>query len=84
MTKLKKEVEKYRMELRNREGNFNRMFTEKQPIFVDKRAGKFAAFDGFQNGNNLAHFQYTREKTYHSGTLKSTNAFEEELRELAV
>ncbi|KAF6022923.1 hypothetical protein EB796_018779 [Bugula neritina] len=37
---LKKLVQKYRLELSNREGNFNRMFTEKVPVHVDQRSLK--------------------------------------------
>lgn len=37
---LRREVHKYRMELSNRDLNFNRMFTDKQPIVIDPRAGK--------------------------------------------
>ncbi|XP_064609906.1 protein FAM184A-like [Liolophura sinensis] len=38
--RLRREVHKYRMELSNRDLNFNRMFTDKQPIVIDPRAGK--------------------------------------------
>ncbi|XP_069137514.1 paramyosin-like isoform X3 [Argopecten irradians] len=38
--KLRKEVQRYRMELSNRDGNFNRMFSNSQPMVVDPRAGK--------------------------------------------
>ena len=34
--RLKREILRYRMELSNRESNFNRMFTEKQPVFVNQ------------------------------------------------
>ncbi|XP_050403877.1 protein FAM184A [Patella vulgata] len=40
LERLRKEVRKYKLELSNRDWNFNRMFTEKQPIFVDHRASK--------------------------------------------
>lgn len=39
LERLRREIQRYRLELSNREGNFNRMFTEKQPIFVDKAGG---------------------------------------------
>lgn len=35
MDRLKKEIERYRLELSNREGNFNRMFTSTNPVRVD-------------------------------------------------
>ena len=35
---LKKEIEKYRMELKNREANFNRVFAEKTPLIIKKPA----------------------------------------------
>ncbi|ESO88373.1 hypothetical protein LOTGIDRAFT_234666 [Lottia gigantea] len=38
LEKLRKEIQKYRLELSNRDCNFNRMFTEKQPIFIDQRS----------------------------------------------
>ncbi|KAK6188938.1 hypothetical protein SNE40_005012 [Patella caerulea] len=40
LERLRKEVRKYKLELSNRDWNFNRMFTEKQPIFVDHRVAK--------------------------------------------
>ena len=33
---LKKEIEKYRLELKNREINFNRVFAEKTPMIIKK------------------------------------------------
>lgn len=83
MIKMKKLLDKYKLELRNREGNFNRMFTEKQPVFVDKRAGR-SAMTGFKHGGDMSHFRYTRERTYHPGTMRSTSAIDEDLRELTV
>lgn len=38
--RLRREVQKYRLEISNRDANFNRMFTEKQRVHVDPRAGK--------------------------------------------
>jgi hypothetical protein len=35
---LKKEIEKYRLELKNREVNFNRVFAEKTPLIIKKPA----------------------------------------------
>ncbi|XP_062596977.1 protein FAM184A-like isoform X2 [Saccostrea cucullata] len=40
--KLRREVQRYRMELSNRDNNFNRMFTDGQQLMVDPRAGKIA------------------------------------------
>lgn len=40
LDKLRKEVQRYRMEISNRDGNFNRMFSSSQPMVVDPRAGK--------------------------------------------
>ena len=37
LERLRREVRKYRMELSNREGNFNRMFTDSVPVRVDQR-----------------------------------------------
>lgn len=35
---LKREIEKYRLELKNREDNFNRVFAEKSPLIIKKPA----------------------------------------------
>ncbi|XP_067931243.1 protein FAM184A-like [Watersipora subatra] len=43
LDQLRKLVQKYRLELSNREGNFNRMFTEKTPVHVDQRTLKTLA-----------------------------------------
>lgn len=40
---MRKLVQKYRLELSNREGNFNRMFTDKAPVHVDHRSLKSLA-----------------------------------------
>lgn len=37
MENLRRLVQKYRLELSNREGNFNRMFTEKTPVLVERQ-----------------------------------------------
>ncbi|XP_038067814.1 protein FAM184A-like isoform X2 [Patiria miniata] len=42
LERLRREVRMYRMELSNREGNFNRMFTDSSPVRVDHRAGGLA------------------------------------------
>lgn len=39
LEKLRAEVRRYRLELQNRDANFNRVFTEQQPLIVDPRAG---------------------------------------------
>ncbi|XP_022110271.1 protein FAM184A-like [Acanthaster planci] len=39
LERLRREVRMYRMELSNREGNFNRMFTDSLPVRIDQRAG---------------------------------------------
>lgn len=41
LEKLRAEVRRYRLELHNRDNNFNRMFTE-QPMIVDPKAGMIA------------------------------------------
>ncbi|XP_059148329.1 paramyosin-like [Physella acuta] len=38
--RLRRELQKYRLELTNRDFNFNRMFTDKQPVLLDQRAGQ--------------------------------------------
>lgn len=35
---LKREIEKYRLELKNREANFNRVFADKTPLIIKKPA----------------------------------------------
>ncbi|CAG2211233.1 uncharacterized protein LOC143072121 isoform X3 [Mytilus galloprovincialis] len=40
LEKLRREVQRYRMELSNRDNNFNRVFSTQQPLTVDPRAGK--------------------------------------------
>lgn len=40
LEKLRREVQRYRMELSNRDSNFNRVFSTQQPLTVDPRAGK--------------------------------------------
>ncbi|KAK7116707.1 protein FAM184A-like [Littorina saxatilis] len=36
LERLRREIHRYRLELSNRDANFNRMFTDKQPIHVDR------------------------------------------------
>jgi len=40
LERLRREVQRYRLELCNRESSFNRMFTEHQPVIVDGKARK--------------------------------------------
>lgn len=39
LEKLRAEVRRYRLELQNRDNNFNRVFTEQNPVIIDPRAG---------------------------------------------
>ncbi|XP_060564734.1 cytoskeletal protein Sojo-like [Ruditapes philippinarum] len=39
LEKLRAEVRRYRLELQNRDNNFNRVFTEHQPLIIDPKAG---------------------------------------------
>ena len=67
MGKLQRELTKCRMELSNRESNFNRMFTEKQPLLVDRRAGRLAF-----NGPDTPNLRYSRSKTFHNNVDPAT------------
>ena len=40
LERLRREVQRYRLELSNRELSFNRMFTDHQPVVVDGRGRK--------------------------------------------
>ncbi|KAL5004231.1 hypothetical protein ScPMuIL_017687 [Solemya velum] len=40
LERLRRENQRYRLELTNRDSNFNRMFADQQPVVVDPRAGK--------------------------------------------
>lgn len=40
MDALRRELSRYKMELSNRDQNFNRVFSDHQPVVVDPRAGK--------------------------------------------
>lgn len=40
LERLRRELQKYRLELTNRDFNFNRMFTDKQPVLLDQRVGQ--------------------------------------------
>ncbi|KAH3838098.1 hypothetical protein DPMN_111504 [Dreissena polymorpha] len=39
LERLRAEVRRYRLELQNRDANFNRVFTDQNPLIVDPRAG---------------------------------------------
>ncbi|WAR00870.1 F184A-like protein [Mya arenaria] len=39
LDRLRAEVRRYRLELQNRDANFNRVFTDQHPLIVDPRAG---------------------------------------------
>ncbi|XP_033749685.1 protein FAM184A-like isoform X6 [Pecten maximus] len=67
--KLRKEVQRYRMELSNRDGNFNRMFSNSQPMVVDPRAGKIGVSQNQILSGNSATYTETiglpvREKSF--------------------
>ena len=53
--RLRREIQRYRLELSNRDNNFNRMFTEKQPMLVNQKHQKQApsgAIYAFNHGNS--------------------------------
>lgn len=52
LERLRKEVQRYRLELRNREGNFNRMFTSTMPVLVDVRAGAHGGSNSISGGSD--------------------------------
>ncbi|XP_069137513.1 paramyosin-like isoform X2 [Argopecten irradians] len=67
--KLRKEVQRYRMELSNRDGNFNRMFSNSQPMVVDPRAGKIGVSQNqILSGHNATYTETiglpVREKSF--------------------
>lgn len=55
LERLRAEVRRYRLELQNRDANFNRVFTEQQPLIVDPRAGMI--------GVNSSHVLNSRQST---------------------
>ena len=77
--RLRREIQRYRMELSNRETNFNRMFAEKSPLHTDggrsNRSNKQAMMQqAFENGvimriarertgQSMAGFDMQRERT---------------------
>ncbi|XP_021348441.1 protein FAM184A-like isoform X1 [Mizuhopecten yessoensis] len=69
LEKLRKEVQRYRMEISNRDGNFNRMFSNSQPMVVDPRAGKIGVSQNQILSGNSASYTETiglpvREKSF--------------------
>ncbi|XP_021348444.1 protein FAM184A-like isoform X4 [Mizuhopecten yessoensis] len=71
LEKLRKEVQRYRMEISNRDGNFNRMFSNSQPMVVDPRAGKIGVSQNQILSGNSASYTETiglpvREKSFSS------------------
>ena len=66
---MREQVAKFRMELSNRENNFNRMFTEKQPIVVDHGAGaRFAAIRQRRSLPDMAYRRPPRRQSWASST----------------
>ena len=56
---LKKEIEKYRLELKNREMNFNRVFAETNPLIIKKPAEITAEEMRLRNLTGLTSFKKT-------------------------
>ncbi|EDV26966.1 uncharacterized protein TRIADDRAFT_54435 [Trichoplax adhaerens] len=48
IAKLKREIQKFRMELLNREDNYNRVFAEQQPILIDQTTIKLPNYPSLQ------------------------------------
>ena len=40
IARLKREIQRYRLELSNRESNFNRVFAGQKPVLVETKGGK--------------------------------------------
>ncbi|KAK2183414.1 hypothetical protein NP493_313g05015 [Ridgeia piscesae] len=67
--RLREQVAKFRMELSNRESNFNRMFTEKQPIVVDHGGGaRFAAIRQRRSLPDMGYRRPPRRQSWASST----------------
>ena len=62
MDRLKRELQLCKMELCNREQNFNRMFTDKQPILIS--GGSAKRHEGLHG--EPVRLRMTRQKTFHS------------------
>ncbi|XP_046860716.1 probable E3 ubiquitin-protein ligase bre1 isoform X2 [Xenia sp. Carnegie-2017] len=56
---LKKEIEKYRLELKNREANFNRVFADKTPLIIKKPIQITADEMRLRNFTGLSSFKNT-------------------------
>ncbi|KAL8616683.1 hypothetical protein ACOMHN_031665 [Nucella lapillus] len=64
LERLRRQVQRYRLELSNRVVNFNRMFTEKQPIHVDRSSSALKMNPGFHQPNGMSNMvPMRREKT---------------------
>ncbi|XP_064648126.1 M protein, serotype 2.1-like isoform X1 [Lineus longissimus] len=81
LDRLRREVQRYKMELTNRDSNFNRVFTEFQPVVVDSRAGRIATQQQqiMSNTTNFGSPQspHRREKTFAYATANS-HSFDDE------
>ena len=65
---LRRLVQKYRLELSNREGNFNRMFTEKTPIHLDSRNRNSLMPAQSKSSSRDKSFSYAMSQTYGAST----------------
>ena len=65
---LRRLVQKYRLELSNREGNFNRMFTEKTPIHLDSRNRNSLIPAQSKSSSRDKSFSYAMSQTYGAST----------------
>ncbi|XP_076444173.1 uncharacterized protein LOC143282423 [Babylonia areolata] len=65
LERLRREVQRYRLELSNRDVNFNRMFTEKQPVHVDRSSSNMKwNHSGFHTVNGMTNMvPMRRERT---------------------
>jgi len=76
LERLQKEVQMYRMELENREGNFNRMFADKQPVILGPQPEKFLVDRNLtgtrrRRQNQLPKLGEHRSLTFVSGSFQS-------------
>ncbi|XP_046580217.1 protein FAM184A-like [Haliotis rubra] len=53
LERLRREIQRYRLELSNRDSNFNRVFTTQQPVIVDPRSAKSGAVQSPQPNKSL-------------------------------
>ena len=63
LEKLRKEIQRYRLELYNREGNFNRIFSDKQPVLVHNKGTKVPSASPQGTGTGLLDRRMSRERT---------------------